>query len=145
MFAKLNSEIALEDLIRGVIVQSGNDACIIIAEGMAGTEGAFAGLMNEHARKLGLKGSHFTNSTGLPDEAQYVTIRDLAKLARHIIEKYPEYYRYYSEPSFLWNKIKQRNRNPLLGLNIGADGMKPDIPRLPVMRLLVRPLRMAAD
>ena len=124
MFAKLNSEIPLEDLIRGVIVQSGNDSCIIIAEGMAGTEEAFAGLMNEHARKLGLTGSNFANSTGLPDETQYVTIRDLAKLARHVIREYPDFYRYYSEPEFKWNNINQRNRNPLLGKNIGADGMK---------------------
>ena len=124
MFAKLNSDIALEDLIRGVIVQSGNDACIIIAEGMAGSEEAFAGLMNEHARKLGLSDTVFRNSTGLPDPQQHVSIRDLAKLARHVISEYPEYYRYYGETEFTWNKIKQRNRNPLLAMNIGADGMK---------------------
>lgn len=124
MFAKLNSEISLEDLIRGVIVQSGNDACIIIAEGMAGSEDAFAGLMNEHARKLGLTDTVFRNSTGLPDPDQHVSIRDLAKLARHVISEYPEYYRYYGELEFTWNKIKQRNRNPLLAMNIGADGMK---------------------
>ncbi|MFK5978505.1 MAG: D-alanyl-D-alanine carboxypeptidase family protein [Rhizobiaceae bacterium] len=124
MFAKLNSEIMLEDLIRGVIVQSGNDACIIIAEGMAGSEDAFAGLMNEHARKLGMTDTNFRNSTGLPDPEQHVSIRDLAKLARHVISEYPEYYRYYSELEFTWNKIKQRNRNPLLAMKIGADGMK---------------------
>jgi D-alanyl-D-alanine carboxypeptidase (penicillin-binding protein 5/6) len=124
MFAKLNSEIPLEDLIRGVIVQSANDGCIIIAEGLAGSEDAFAGLMNERARALGLSGSYFTNSTGLPDENQYVSLRDLAKLAQHIIAEYPEYYRYYSEPEFEWNKILQRNRNPLLKMKIGADGMK---------------------
>ena len=124
MFAKLNSEIPLEDLIRGVIVQSANDGCIIIAEGLAGSESAFAGLMNERARKLGLTGSYFTNSTGLPDESQYVSIRDLAKLAQHMIREYPQFYKYYSEPEFEWNKILQRNRNPLLKMNIGADGMK---------------------
>lgn len=124
MFAELNSEIPLEDLIKGVIVQSANDGCIIIAEGLAGSEAAFAGLMNERARKLGLNGSFFTNSTGLPDEDQYVSIRDLAKLAQHVIREYPEYYRYYKEPEFEWNKILQRNRNPLLKMNIGADGMK---------------------
>lgn len=124
MFAKLNSEIPLEDLIRGVIVQSGNDACIAIAEGMAGSEEAFAGLMNERAKKLGMSGSNFKNSTGLPDPEQHVTLRDLGILARHIIDTYPEYYKYYSEPDFLWNKIKQRNRNPLLKMDIGADGMK---------------------
>lgn len=124
MFAKLNSEIPLEDLIRGVIVQSANDGCIIIAEGLAGSEEAFAGLMNERARKLGLTGSNFTNSTGLPDEKQYVSIRDLAKLSQHIIKEYPVLYRYYSELEFEWNKILQRNRNPLLRMKIGADGMK---------------------
>ena len=124
MFAKLNSEIPLQDLIRGVIVQSANDGCIIIAEGLAGSEPAFAGLMNERARKLGLSGSFFTNSTGLPDENQYVSIRDLAKLAQHIISEYPQFYKYYSEPEFEWNNILQRNRNPLLKMNIGADGMK---------------------
>jgi len=124
MFAKLNSEIPLEDLIKGVIVQSANDGCIIIAEGLAGSEEAFAGLMNERARSIGLNGSYFTNSTGLPDENQYVSIRDLAKLAQHVIREYPEYYRYYKEPQFEWNKILQRNRNPLLKMNIGADGMK---------------------
>lgn len=124
MFAKLNSEIRLEDLIRGVIVQSANDGCIIIAEGLAGSEGAFAGLMNERARALGLTGSYFTNSTGLPDDNQYVSIRDLAKLAQHIISEYPDYYQFYKEPDFEWNNILQRNRNPLLRMNIGADGMK---------------------
>jgi len=124
MFANLNSEIALEDLIRGVIVQSANDGCIIIAEGLAGTEDAFANIMNERARKIGLTGSNFENSTGLPDENQYVTLTDLAKLAQHIINEYPEYYAYYSEPEFEWNNILQRNRNPLLTMDIGADGMK---------------------
>lgn len=124
MFAELKSEIALEDLIRGVIVQSANDGCIIIAEGMAGSELGFAGLMNERAKKIGLKDSHFTNSTGLPDELQYVTANDLAKLARHIIKTYPEYYKFYAEKEFIWNNINQRNRNPLLAMGIGADGMK---------------------
>lgn len=124
MFAELNSEIRLEDLIRGVIIQSANDGCIVIAEGLAGTEDAFANLMNSRARAIGLSGSNFTNSTGLPDENQFVTLKDLAKLARHIISEYPEYYSYYSEPEFEWNGINQRNRNPLLPMNIGADGMK---------------------
>ena len=124
MFAALGSSIRLEDLMRGIIIQSGNDACIIVAEGIAGTEPTFANMMNEQARKLGLTGSHFTNSTGLPDPDQYVTARDLVKLANHIIETYPEYYAIYSEPEFTWNKIRQRNRNPLLDMNIGADGMK---------------------
>ncbi len=124
MFAKLNSDIRLEDLIRGVIIQSANDACIAIAEGMAGSERAFAGLMNERAREIGLKKSTFRNSTGLPDEEQRVTVKELAYLARHIQTTYPEYYKFYSEPEFTWNKIRQRNRNPLLSANMGADGMK---------------------
>jgi D-alanyl-D-alanine carboxypeptidase (penicillin-binding protein 5/6) len=124
MFAALGSSIRLEDLMRGIIIQSGNDACIVVAEGIAGTEATFANMMNEQARKLGLTGSHFTNSTGLPDPDQYVTARDLARLANHIIETYPEYYAIYSEPEFTWNKIRQSNRNPLLDMNIGADGMK---------------------
>jgi serine-type D-Ala-D-Ala carboxypeptidase (penicillin-binding protein 5/6) len=124
MFAKLNSEIALSDLIQGVIIQSANDGCIIIAEGMAGSEAGFAGLMNERAKAIGLKGSYFTNSTGLPDPQQHVTARDLAQLARHIIREYPEYFRFYSQESFTWNNITQKNRNPLLTMGIGADGMK---------------------
>jgi D-alanyl-D-alanine carboxypeptidase (penicillin-binding protein 5/6) len=124
MFAALGSSISVADLIRGVIVQSGNDACIIVAEGMAGTEATFADLMNAEARRLKLDGSHFTNATGLPDPEQYVTARDLATIARHIIYDYPQYYPIYSEPEFTWNKIRQRNRNPLLEMNIGADGLK---------------------
>lgn len=124
MFAKLKSEIALRDLISGVIIQSANDGCIIIAEGLAGTESAFANLMNERARTIGMTNSHFTNSTGLPDENQYVTLADLAKLARHIISEYPEYFKYYAQTEFTWNKITQKNRNPLLNMDIGADGMK---------------------
>lgn len=124
MFAELNSEIPLSDLIQGVIVQSANDGCIIIAEGMAGSEIAFVGLMNERAKKIGLTNTRFQNSTGLPAEGQYVTANDLAKLARHMIDSYPEYYRYYSQLEFEWNNILQRNRNPLLKMGIGADGLK---------------------
>jgi len=124
MFAELGSSIRVEDLIQGVIVQSANDGCIIIAEGMAGSEGLFARLMNARAREIGLNNSIFMNSTGLPDPLQKVTMRDLAKLADHIRREYPEYYKYYSQPQFTWNKILQRNRNPLLTMDIGADGMK---------------------
>ncbi len=124
MFAKLKSEIRLEDLIQGVVVQSANDGCIVIAEGMAGSEENFVGLMNERARAIGLEKSTFRNSTGLPAEGQLVTMRELTKLAIHIWREYPDEYRYYSQPDFTWNKIKQRNRNPLLGMDIGADGMK---------------------
>lgn len=124
MFAKLNSEIPLGDLIRGVIIQSANDGSIVIAEGLGGSEAAFSNLMNERARAIGLNSSNFVNSTGLPAEGQFVSIRDLAKLARHVISEYPDFYKFYSEPDFEWNKINQRNRNPLLGMKMGADGMK---------------------
>ncbi len=124
MFAKLNSDVRLEDLVRGVIIQSGNDAAMAIAEGMAGSEIAFAGLMNQRAKAIGLENSNFTNSTGLPDPQQRVTARDLAVLARHIIKTYPELYRIYAEPEFTWNKVRQRNRNPILGKVEGADGLK---------------------
>lgn len=124
MFAKVHSAIPIADLMRGLIIQSGNDAAIAIAEGMAGTEEAFADQMNLLARKVGLANSTFRNSTGLPDPAQKVTARDLAKLGAYIIRNFPEQYRIYGEPDFTWNKIRQRNRNPLLAMNIGADGMK---------------------
>ncbi len=124
MFAKLGSSIKLIDLIRGMIIHSANDACIAVAEGMAGSEAIFADLMNEEAQKLGLTESHFMNATGLPDPKQYVTARDLATLAGHIIRDFPEFYPIYSEQEFTWNKITQRNRNPLLEMNIGADGLK---------------------
>lgn len=123
MFAALNSLIRVGDLIQGVIVQSANDGCIILAEGMAGSEANFAELMNERARELGLTKSVFRNSTGLPAEGQSVTARELVALATHLWREYPEFYTYYSQPDFTWNKIFQRNRNPLLALNIGADGL----------------------
>lgn len=124
MFAELNSDIALSDLIQGIIIQSGNDACIAVAEGMAGTEEAFASLMNTRARELGLTNSTFANATGLPDPNHRMSVRDLAKLARHIIYTYPDLYKYYSQTEFTWNGILQRNRNPLLREAPGADGMK---------------------
>ncbi|HEU4987232.1 MAG TPA: D-alanyl-D-alanine carboxypeptidase family protein, partial [Rhizobiaceae bacterium] len=124
MFAALGSTIRLEDLIQGVIVQSANDGCIIIAEGMAGSEENFAQLMTERARALGMTQSVFKNSTGLPAEGQVVTARELVMLAQHIWREYPEFYKYYSQSEFTWNKILQRNRNPLLRMDIGADGMK---------------------
>ncbi len=124
MFAKLGSSIKLSDLMRGIIVQSGNDACIVVAEGMAGSEATFADLMNAEARKLKLEDSHFANATGLPNPDQHVTARDLATIARHIIYDFPNYYEIYSETEFTWNKIRQQNRNPLLDMGIGADGLK---------------------
>jgi D-alanyl-D-alanine carboxypeptidase (penicillin-binding protein 5/6) len=124
MFAEVRSSIRLEDLIQGVIVQSANDGCMVIAEGMAGSEDNFAQLMTERARQLGMTTSVFKNSTGLPAEGQAVTMRELVTLARHIWREYPQFYRYYSQEAFTWNGISQRNRNPLLAMNIGADGMK---------------------
>ena len=124
MFAKVNSDIRLEDLIRGIIIQSGNDACIAIAEGMYGTEEAFAQAMTKRARKLGLEKSTFTNATGWPDENHKMTAYELALLARHIIYDLPQFYHYFSETEFTWNDITQKNRNPLLGLNLGVDGLK---------------------
>lgn len=124
MFAKVNSEIRVEDLIKGVIVQSANDACITLAEGLAGTEENFAALMTERARQIGLTKSVFKNSNGLPAEGQLVTMNELVRLGQHIWREYPDYYRFYSIREFTWNKITQPNRNPLLGMDIGADGMK---------------------
>lgn len=123
MFAALKSEVPVESLIRGIAVQAANDACIILAEGMAGSEAAFAARMNTEAQALGLSQSRFANATGLPDPGNKTSMRDLVGLARHLRETYPEYYRYYAEPEFEWNRIKQRNRNPLVGMNIGVDGL----------------------
>lgn len=123
MFAALKSTIPLPDLIRGAIVQSANDGCIIIAEGVSGSEGKFVELMNQRAAELGLTRSTFRNTTGLPAVGQVTTVRDLVRLAQHIWRTYPTYYPIYAEPDFTWNKITQRNRNPLLAMNIGADGM----------------------
>lgn len=123
MFAKLKSSIAVSDLLRGAIVQAGNDACIILAEGIAGSEGAFVEMMNRKAKALGLTGSHFVNVSGLPDPAQKVTAEDLYKIADYLIRSYPDLYRIYAEPDFTWNNIYQRNRNPLLAAGIGADGL----------------------
>ncbi len=124
MFVEVGNQVRVEDLLRGVIVQSGNDACIVLAEGLAGSEEAFADLMTERARELGMTKSTFRNSTGWPDPNHLVTARELAILAKHIIQDHAEYYHYYSEKEFTWNDIRQGNRNPLLYRNIGADGLK---------------------
>lgn len=124
MFADLNSQIRVEDLVRSVIIQSGNDAAIVLAEGIAGSEATFAQMMNELARQIGLDGSNFTNSTGLPDPNEYSTARDLAELGRYLIREFPEYYHYFSEPEMEWNGIKQPNRNSLVEMGIGVDGLK---------------------
>jgi D-alanyl-D-alanine carboxypeptidase (penicillin-binding protein 5/6) len=124
MYAELHSRVAVRDLLQGVIIQSGNDSCIVLAEGIAGNEANFARLMNDRTREIGLTKSHFTNPHGLPDPQMRVTVRDLGRLARHIIHTYPQHYHWYGEREFTWNKIRQFNRNPLLAMGIGADGMK---------------------
>jgi serine-type D-Ala-D-Ala carboxypeptidase (penicillin-binding protein 5/6) len=124
MFAKLNDRIKLSDLLRGIIVQSGNDASIAVAEGIAGTEENFARMMTKRAREIGMVKSTFRNSTGFHHPDQKVTMRELATLAAHTIETYPELYKMYGEREFTWNKIRQQNRNPLLRLDVGADGLK---------------------
>ncbi len=124
MFVDLGDEIRVEDLLRGMIVQSGNDACIVLAEGLSGTEEAFAEEMTELGRKIGLTGSTFTNATGWPDPNHRTTARDLATLARQTVTNFPEYYHYYGEREFTWNDIRQGNRNPLLYKSVGADGLK---------------------
>jgi D-alanyl-D-alanine carboxypeptidase (penicillin-binding protein 5/6) len=123
MFAKIKSTLRLEDLIQGVAVQAANDGCIVIAEGFAGSEENFARQMTERARKIGLKNSVFVNSTGLPADGQQTTVRDLGLLALHLWRDYPDLYRYFGQKDFTWNKISQRNRNPLLAMDIGADGL----------------------
>ena len=129
MFAPINSRVRVEDLLRGVIIQSGNDSCIALAEGIARSEDKFAALMTKRAREIGLTKSTFGNSTGLPHPKQLMTARELARLARHLIHTYPDYYKIYSEREFTFNKIRQFNRNPLLALSIGADGLKTGFTR----------------
>ncbi len=124
MFVGIGESLRVEDLIRGIIVQSGNDACVVVAEGIAGTEEAFAELMNETATRIGLTNSHFVNSHGLENPAHLMTVRDLSILAKHLIADFPEYYHYFAELEYEHNGIKQGNRNPLLYRNIGADGLK---------------------
>ena len=124
MFVEVGKTVRVEDLLRGVIVQSGNDACIVLAEGLGGTEEAFAEEMTRKAREIGLTGSSFANATGWPDPNQRMTARDLATLAKRIIEDFPEYYHYYAETEFTYGGIRQMNRNPLLYKSLGADGLK---------------------
>jgi serine-type D-Ala-D-Ala carboxypeptidase (penicillin-binding protein 5/6) len=124
MFVPLGGRVKIEDLLRGIIIQSGNDACVVLAEGLAGSEQAMVDLMNKKAQELGLTGSHFANVTGLPDPEHYMTAHDLAILAKHIIDDFPQYYKFESEREFTYNGIKQGNRNPLLYQNVGADGLK---------------------
>ena len=125
MFAILNSKVSVDDLLHGAIIQSGNDSCIALAEGMAGNERIFAAdFLTKRARELGMTKSTFGNSSGLPDPANKMTVRELSKLARHLIVTYPDMYKLFGEKEFIWNKIRQQNRNPLLNSLNGADGLK---------------------
>ncbi|WP_375781159.1 D-alanyl-D-alanine carboxypeptidase family protein [Bradyrhizobium sp. ma5] len=125
MFAAINSKVSVDDLLHGAIIPSGNDACIALAEGIAGNEHTFAtDFMTKRARELGMTKSTFGNSNGLPDPTNKMTVRELAVLARHIILTYPERYKLFGEKEFTWNKIRQQNRNPLLNALPGADGLK---------------------
>jgi D-alanyl-D-alanine carboxypeptidase (penicillin-binding protein 5/6) len=124
MFVEVGSRVSIEDLLQGIVVQSGNDACIVVAEGLAGSESRFAELMTEKAREIGLHDSHFANSTGWPDPGQLMSAMDLVRLASLTIRNFPEYYHFYSEKEFTYNGIPQGNRNPLLYGTSGADGLK---------------------
>jgi D-alanyl-D-alanine carboxypeptidase (penicillin-binding protein 5/6) len=123
MFAALNSRVAVGDLLRGAIIQSGNDSCMILAEGIAGGEKAFAEVMTKRAREIGLTKSTFANSNGLPDPDNKMSVREIGRLARHIMLTYPDMYKLFNEREFTWNKIRQQNRNPLLNQLEGADGL----------------------
>ena len=129
MFIPVHSKVTVDDLLHGVIIQSANDACIVLAEAIAGNESEFAERLTQRARELGLAKSTFGNSNGLPNPRQLMTVRELAQLARHIVADYPQYYRLYGEREFTFNKIRQQNRNPLLAMNIGADGLKTGFTR----------------
>ena len=124
MFLSIGDNVSVENLIKGIVIQSGNDACIVVAENLAGSEDDFVILMNKTAKKLGLKNSHFENATGLPHPDHRMSMEDLAILARHIINEFPELYHYFSQKEFVYNNIKQGNRNPLLYTMKGADGLK---------------------
>jgi len=124
MFAAIHSKISVDDLLHGAIIHSGNDACIALAEGIAGNERIFADTMTKRARELGLTQSTFANSNGLPDPGNKMTVRELAKLARYVVQTYPDLYKLFGEREFTWNKIRQQNRNPLLTSLEGADGLK---------------------
>lgn len=125
MFLSVKSRVSVDDLLRGLLVQSGNDAAMTLAEGLAGSEEAFADLMNRRAAELGMTHSHFANARGKADPGQFVTARDMGLLAAHVIRDYPDYFHYFSEKEFTWNKIRQLNRNPTLSMtDLGVDGLK---------------------
>ena len=129
MFIMLNDQVTVENLLKGIIIVSGNDACVAIAEGLSGTEKDFVILMNEKAEEIGMYNTNFNNSSGINDSQNYSTVRDILKMSRYMIKNYPEYYTYFKEKTFTWDRtggdpIKQGNRNPLLYKNIGVDGIK---------------------
>jgi len=129
MFIMLNDQVTVEDLLKGIIIVSGNDACVALAEGLSGTEEDFVILMNEKSIEIGLENTNWSNSSGINDASNYSTARDILKMSRYMIENYPEYYTYFKETTFTWDRtggdpITQGNRNPLLYKNIGADGIK---------------------
>lgn len=124
MFARVNTNVRVEDLLRGLIVQSGNDAAVALAEGLGGSEQNFAAMMNARAVELGMTKSHFTDAWGGADPAQVTTARDMAILAEHLIKTYPDYYHYFGEKEFTWSKIRQLNRNPILFMDVNGDGLK---------------------
>jgi D-alanyl-D-alanine carboxypeptidase (penicillin-binding protein 5/6) len=124
MFVEVGKEIRVEDLLRGIIIQSGNDACIVVAEEIAGSEEAFAIIMNDLANDIGLMNTNFTNSTGMFHEDNYSTVHDIALLSKYLINNFPNYYHLFAETEFEWSGIKQNNRNPLLYREMGADGLK---------------------
>ncbi len=124
MFVPLGGKVTIDDLLHGAIIQSGNDACVVLAQGLAGSVEAFVDLMNQKAKEIGLKDSHFANVDGLPDPNEWVTARDLAALALRTIKDFPQYYKIYGQLDFTFNNIKQGNRNPLLYKDMGADGLK---------------------
>ena len=129
MFIMLNDQVSVEDLLKGIIIVSGNDSCVALAEGLSGTEKDFVILMNEKAEEIGMENTHFANSSGIGDPENYSTVRDILIMSKYLIDNYPEYYTYYKETSFTWDRtggdpITQGNRNPLLYKDIGVDGIK---------------------
>jgi len=129
MFIMLNDQVSVEDLLKGIIIVSGNDSCVALAEGLSGTEKDFVALMNEKAEEIGLENTNFNNSSGINDPENYSTVRDILIMSRYMIDNYPEFYTYFKETEFTWDRtggdpITQGNRNPLLYKNIGADGIK---------------------
>ena len=129
MFIMVGDQVTVENLLKGIVIASGNDACIALAEGIAGTEEEFAILMTTKAQEIGMENTNFANSSGINDTDNYSTVRDVLKMSKYLIDKHPEFYRMFAEKKFTWKRtggdpITQGNRNPLLYKNLGADGIK---------------------